>query len=347
MNGRINVSINEIEVKKMTLAEKIINLRKQKGWSQEELAEHLDVTRQSVSKWESAQSVPDIAKILQISELFGVTTDYLLKDNEEAPEDIVSQKTEDTEIVRTIGKMEAEEYLSASRAAAGKIAIGVLLCIVSPVTLLLLMGACGAGLITAISEDICVLIGLVVLLLTVGAAVTIFIFFGYPLSKFDYMEKEAIRLSEDAKSYVKAEKTEAESGYVKHNALGVVLCILGAVSTLIGAFTEHEMLLMMGVSGTLLLAALGVYSFVSAGVPWGAMQKMLEEGEYNRKNKTANKKLEAVSGAYWPLIIALYLAYSFITHAWYISWVIWPIAAVIFGIIEALFALFDKNEKDK
>ena len=67
----------------MTLAEKIINLRKQKGWSQEELAEKLDVTRQSVSKWESAQSLPDIAKILQMSELFGVTTDYLLKDNEE------------------------------------------------------------------------------------------------------------------------------------------------------------------------------------------------------------------------------------------------------------------------
>ncbi len=58
----------------MTLAEKIMNLRKQKGWSQEELAEKLDVTRQSVSKWESAQSVPDIAKILQLSELFGVTT---------------------------------------------------------------------------------------------------------------------------------------------------------------------------------------------------------------------------------------------------------------------------------
>lgn len=56
------------------------------GWSQEELAEKLNVTRQSVSKWEGAQSVPDIDKILQLSCLFGVTTDYLLKDDAAEPE---------------------------------------------------------------------------------------------------------------------------------------------------------------------------------------------------------------------------------------------------------------------
>ncbi len=70
----------------MILADKIIALRKAKGWSQEELAERLDVTRQSVSKWEGAQSAPDLERIVRMSELFGVCTDYLLKDEmEEAP----------------------------------------------------------------------------------------------------------------------------------------------------------------------------------------------------------------------------------------------------------------------
>ena len=64
----------------MILADKIIELRKKSGWSQEELAEKMNVTRQSVSKWESAQSTPDLGKILQLSGLFGVSTDYLLKD---------------------------------------------------------------------------------------------------------------------------------------------------------------------------------------------------------------------------------------------------------------------------
>ena len=62
----------------MILADKIVSLRKKAGWSQEELAEQLGVTRQSVSKWEGAQSIPDMDKVVQMSRLFGVTTDYLL-----------------------------------------------------------------------------------------------------------------------------------------------------------------------------------------------------------------------------------------------------------------------------
>lgn len=65
----------------MDLADKIIALRKKKGWSQEELAEKTGVSRQAVSKWEGAQSVPDLSKILLLSEIFEVSTDYLLKDD--------------------------------------------------------------------------------------------------------------------------------------------------------------------------------------------------------------------------------------------------------------------------
>ena len=337
----------------MTLADKIISLRKQKGWSQEELAEKLDVTRQSVSKWESAQSVPDIAKILQISELFGVTTDYLLKDNEEAAEyteDAASPTTEETEnkdTARAVNMKEAEEYLAVSRASAGKMALATLLCIVSPIALLLLMGAVGAGYISVALENICVLIGIIVLLFIVGTAVIVFICLGSDLSKYDYIEKEAVKLDVESRKKIEAEREAFRAEYTKRNAIGVALCILGAISTLIGAFTEHEMLVMIGISGTLLLVALGVYSFVTVGVPWGAMQKMLEEGDYSRSNKISDKRLEAISGAYWPLITLIYLAYSFVTHDWHISWVIWPVAAVVFGVIEAIFKVKDKNEKDK
>ena len=63
----------------MIFADKLIALRKKAGWSQEELAQQLNVSRQSVSKWEGAQSVPDLDKIVQFSRIFGVSTDYLLK----------------------------------------------------------------------------------------------------------------------------------------------------------------------------------------------------------------------------------------------------------------------------
>ena len=64
----------------MILAEKIAYLRKQKEWSQEELASQLDISRQSVSKWESGASIPELDKIIGMSHIFDVSTDFLLKD---------------------------------------------------------------------------------------------------------------------------------------------------------------------------------------------------------------------------------------------------------------------------
>lgn len=73
------------EVFYMSLGEKLLQLRKSKGMSQEELAEKLNVSRQSISKWELNDSVPDISKIILISEYFSVSTDYLLKESENRP----------------------------------------------------------------------------------------------------------------------------------------------------------------------------------------------------------------------------------------------------------------------
>lgn len=66
----------------MTVSEKIYTLRTRLGLSQEELAEKLGVSRQSVSKWETGQSVPDLEKIIKLSDLFGVSVDELVREEE-------------------------------------------------------------------------------------------------------------------------------------------------------------------------------------------------------------------------------------------------------------------------
>lgn len=90
----------------MILADKITALRKKAGWSQEELAEQLGVTRQSVSKWEGAQSVPDMDKVVQMSRLFGVTTDFLLKDElseeEEEEEDYTRENKAKSPVIGAV-----------------------------------------------------------------------------------------------------------------------------------------------------------------------------------------------------------------------------------------------------
>lgn len=79
----------------MKLEEKIAFMRKKNGWSQEELAFRLDVSRQAVSKWEMGASLPDLDNVLKMSELFGCSTDYLLKDGETSAEKTVETNSEE------------------------------------------------------------------------------------------------------------------------------------------------------------------------------------------------------------------------------------------------------------
>ena len=100
----------------MIFADKVVQLRKKSGWSQEELAEKLNVTRQSVSKWEGAQSIPDLEKILQLAQIFGVSTDYLLKDELAEAE---YTKSDDSSSVRRVSMEEANAFLQVKQATAG------------------------------------------------------------------------------------------------------------------------------------------------------------------------------------------------------------------------------------
>ena len=94
----------------MIFADKLIELRKKNGWSQEELAEKLNVTRQSVSKWEGAQAIPELAKILLLAQLFGVTTDYLLRDEIEQAENTEAEEW-DRPALRRVSMEQADAFL--------------------------------------------------------------------------------------------------------------------------------------------------------------------------------------------------------------------------------------------
>lgn len=171
----------------MILADKIITLRKKAGWSQEELASQLGVTRQSVSKWEGAQSVPDLDKVVQMSRLFGVSTDYLLKDELEE-EEFVESEADETPL-RRVTMEQAARYLALRKACAPKIALAVAMCIVSPVVIIFLSAMADAGL-GGISEDLAAGLGVSVILVLVAIAVGMFLSCGAKTKEFDFLEKE-------------------------------------------------------------------------------------------------------------------------------------------------------------
>jgi len=335
----------------MTLADKIIILRKKQGWSQEELAQKLDVTRQSVSKWESAQSVPDICKIVQLSELFSVTTDYLLKDGEQAEMKDDNARTECAEekgAVANIGSKEisvceAEEYISIHKANRSKMALASLLCVISPIGLFLALAYGTAVPLSEMTMGLATTIGVIAILIFVAAAVAVFIVCGSKTKKFEYMEKEPITLSAESRRLVEAEKNVFISSYTKNNIIGTMCCIFAAIPILIGSFFGDTVLFLC-LCCLLICVGIGVYLFVSAGVLWGAFQRLLEEGEYSRKAKENNRKLEPVAGIYWLAVTAVFLGYSFATGKWGESWMIWPVAGVAFGIIAIIVECIGKKK---
>lgn len=89
----------------MKLSEKILTLRKQRGWSQEELASKLNVSRQAVSRWELGSALPDANNVLQLSKLFEVTADFLLNDEYESDRDLPAVKTSEATANKKIKNM--------------------------------------------------------------------------------------------------------------------------------------------------------------------------------------------------------------------------------------------------
>lgn len=329
----------------MILADKIIELRKKSGWSQEELAEKLEVSRQAISKWESAQSIPDMRRIVSMSQLFGVSTDYLLKDEMERSEPEESATEPDT-AERPVTMEEANAFLQVRDVNSGRIALGVLLIILSPAVLILLSGAQVMGRLT-LGENQAAGIGLTVLLLLVGAAVALFVTCSIRAGSFEYLQKEPIETLYGVSGMVRERKDRFQPTYSRQLTLGIVLCVIAAIPLFISMIVSEEEHFVHVVSVVVLLAlaAVGVFLLVRVAIVWEGFRMLLEEGDYTREAKQDRKQHGHLSGIYWLLVTAGYLAWSFATQAWDRTWIVWPVAAVAYGAVFGIAkALRQRNE---
>ena len=336
----------------MILADKIITLRKKAGWSQEELASQLGVTRQSVSKWEGAQSVPDLDKVVQMSRLFGVSTDYLLKDELEE-EEFVESEADETPL-RRVTMEQAARYLALRKACAPKIALAVAMCIVSPVVIIFLSAMADAGL-GGISEDLAAGLGVSVILVLVAIAVGMFLSCGAKTKEFDFLEKEPFETEYGVSGMVRERRKAYEPTASRCTILGVVLCILAVVPLMLGvglASSDVAALLVRvapadvyaaaAVDALLLLVACGVGVLVWSGTYNGAMDQLLEEGDYTRKKKARSGVMSTVSLIYWLSVTAIFLFYTFGPKGNgqpQYSWFIWAVGGVLYAAVMGIVSL--------
>lgn len=360
----------------MLLSEKIMSLRKRNGWSQEELAQQLGVSRQSVSKWESMASIPDIQKIMAMSELFGVSTDYLLKDElEDLPTTAIKASNGITDATASAAKSvttsedasanktvvptlsvsleTATEYLDAVARTSRPTSFAITFFILGP-ALLVSLGTYSEDALyfdpTRISPDALGIAGVCLMMLFIAAGVGLLILQDMKLAKFKHFKKTNLELQYGVEAAVRRRAESTESLRYMQQAAGVCLTILSAIPFLVALYIGVGLTFAIGFLAAAILVSLGVYLLVYSGILRDGYRVLLQEGDFSHDEKSSKKDYEStalryrpIAKAYFSAITLLNVGYSFITNDWKNSWIIWPISGFLYHIVISILNALKKK----
>ena len=328
----------------MILADKIIKLRKKNGLTQEELADKMNVSRQAVSKWEGAQTIPDLEKILQLSAFFGVTTDYLLKDEieEESADSIAPENA-----VKRISLEEANAFIEQRKKASWLIALATFLCILSPITLIVLsmLSELPEPIVTATTAGA---VGLAVLFTFIMCAIPIFIYCGFKNQPYEFLDKNIpFELEYGVRGVVTEKKNAFRPTYIAYNIIATCVCIFSALPLLLLSFTESEVLITVALAFLMTVVGIGAGMFIVAGTQNASIEKLLKEGNFTDKEKKRTSLKEVVGFCYWGILTAIYLAVTFLTSGWHLTWIIYAVGGILFPIVMCICNhIADKEKKN-
>lgn len=328
----------------MILADKIIKLRKQLGWSQEELAEKMNVSRQSVSKWESTNSIPDLNKVIKLAEIFDVSTDFLLKDEVEVSDSPIEGK--EPGLVQ-ISLEEALQYVENKIQVTSLITKGVILSLCSVIPLFFFLALAETGRLN-ITGDIAAALGIVSILLMVSVGVSFFIRTNQFQSDVETIENEPFELTYGVHSVIQEKLKDYRSTYNLRLSLGIFMFIISFVPLMIasifyqGSDITYMMLIVLFI---IIAAGISIISPVSA--KYDAYNNILKDSTLENEKSKRTKRAEKLAAFYWPLLVAIFLGWSLWTMDWGTTWIIWPVGAVLFAALVGLMELFDKTGSGK
>ena len=225
------------------------------------------------------------------------------------------------------------------RKAAEVIAAGTFLCIVSLIPLLMLGAASDAG-VAGITEEIAGAAGLGALVVLVAAGVSLFVWCGFKNAPYEFIDSEPFETEYGVHGMVTEKKKNYRGTYAACNIAATCICILSIIPLFLSILLKGDLFpTVLLLCLTILLAAVGVVLFIVCGVRWASMAKLLQEADYAYCEKEKNGAKEAVARAYWSLAVAIYLGWSFLSGHWAITWVVWPLAGVLYAALDGVLRL--------
>lgn len=335
----------------MYFANNLQFLRKQHSMTQEDLADYLGVSRQSISKWEMGSAYPETDKLIAICDKFNVTLDALVRADltsvnynnniniempQEQTENQREQEQEPTKVVHSDIWGYKQHVDKFSRA----ILLGVFLVLMGVSLCCFITGAC-EYLYDGTNVDYSFL-GPVVLLLFISVAVFLFVFSGIRHAQF-IAEKPNIEnvFDEEEKRIFNKKFTTLMATFIPAILLDVVALVVASAIIEIncsGAKAEFYETMCAGVF-------LFILAFIVSGICYLGMQKakfdmsILEDKHQPKKGK----KVDALCGVIMLTATAIFLTIGFVWGIWHPTWVVFPVGGIICGIVSTIFGAVDKE----
>lgn len=231
----------------------------------------------------------------------------------------------------------ARAYVDAVRRSQWLPATGLALFVLSAAPLLLLIAATSDSQGEPASWAIGV--GIAAVLVMVSLGILLMMARGARLSDYEDIDEGDFAPTSQVRSYAQEIKREHRRGTILATAVAITLWILSALPTLLVALlsSEGSTVTLYGVSGTLVIVALGLAIIARAGWSDSASSTLLqEEEEDDSPEYSDNPVVRAVAAIYWPIVVAIYLGWSFVSGNWGLTWVIWPVAGVLYGALSGL-----------
>lgn len=323
----------------MILSEKIILLRKQNGWSQEEPAEKLGISRQSVSKWKSTASLPDLDKVIKMSAIFNVSTDYLLKDEIEEIEYAKTDNPNEKNTAYSVSLKEANSFLQAAKGRSFKTALASSLFLASPICLILL-GGLSSSTRVSLSARAAGLGGIVILLLFIAAAITLLLLGRMQFEKYGHLINREISLEYGAEGMIKMKRETFKPIRQRCTIIGSILLIFCPLPIILDCVFQPahsaEFIMVLCLCLMLFLISCSVFLLIWTSCMNRSFQQLLHQPSNSAQNKRT-----PISRIYWCIVTAVFLAallllLSATDRNAAIALLIWPVAGVLFPAVKGI-----------
>lgn len=236
---------------------------------------------------------------------------------------------------RRVSRQEAEEYMELSAKTSRWIAVGVMLCIWCPIPLIFLGGV--DSYVKRLSELSIVAGGLIPLFVMIGIAVALFIYNGMKMERFEYLKKERIQIDAVLEAELSETAEHEKASSTIRIIVGVLMCIFSVTPLLVaGSLPEDTVMQVMALLLLLFVVGLAVALMIIGGTKMECIKVLKQEGDFAPGEKEGKKVVDVIAGIYWPIVTVIYLVWSILTMNWGFTWIIWPVAGILFGGIAAV-----------